>query len=38
MNAASEELVNASSEILNSDLSEDLMEETENEDNDLDDL
>ncbi|EZA54061.1 hypothetical protein DMN91_000826 [Ooceraea biroi] len=33
MNAVSEELVSASSEILDSDLSEDLMEETDDEDN-----
>ncbi|KAL6438774.1 hypothetical protein ACFW04_004639 [Cataglyphis niger] len=38
INAASEELINASSEILDSDLGEDPIEETEIEDNDIDDL
>jgi hypothetical protein len=33
MNMISEELINASSEILDSDLGEDLIEETDNEDN-----
>ncbi|CAL1683048.1 unnamed protein product [Lasius platythorax] len=36
MNAASEELINASSEIIDSDLDEDPIEETEIEDNDMD--
>lgn len=36
MNAASEELINASSEIIDSDLDEDPIEETEIEDNDID--
>ncbi|XP_029669921.1 Fanconi anemia group D2 protein isoform X4 [Formica exsecta] len=38
INAASEELINASSEILDSDLGEDPIEETDIEDNDIDDL